>query len=42
MVESKLHEPGNTSFDDPQEWSTEELKDFLRAVSYSPFEVLKS
>jgi len=42
MVESKLHEPGNTSFDDPQEWSTEEMKDFLRAVSHSLSKVVIS
>jgi hypothetical protein len=33
MVFSKLNEPQNTSFDDPREWSEDELKDYLKAVS---------
>ena len=33
MVESKLHEPTSTGFDDPQEWSDEDLKEFLRSAS---------
>ncbi|KAK5743302.1 hypothetical protein LTR17_002780 [Elasticomyces elasticus] len=34
MVESKLHEPTNTGsgFNDPQEWSSEDLKEYLRSV----------
>lgn len=33
MVESKLHEPTSTGFDDPTEWSEEDMKEYLRNVS---------
>jgi len=33
MVESKLNEPTSTGFDDPREWSDEELRDYLQSVS---------
>jgi len=33
MVESKLHEPTSTGFDDPREWSDEELREYLSNVS---------
>ena len=32
MVESKLNEPTSTGFDDPQEWSAEDMKDYLNHV----------
>ncbi|KAK5080846.1 hypothetical protein LTR70_009528 [Exophiala xenobiotica] len=31
MVESKLNEPTSTGFDDPREWSDEELRDYLKS-----------
>jgi len=30
MVESKLNEPTSTGFDDPREWSVEDLRQYLR------------
>lgn len=33
MVESKMHEPKSTGFDDPREWSDSDLKQFLKDVS---------
>jgi len=33
MVFSKKNEPKNTGFDDPQEWSDADMKEFLTAVS---------
>lgn len=40
MVESKMHEPTSTGFDDPQEWSSEDLKEYLREVNLSLRNVL--
>ncbi|KAK3114967.1 hypothetical protein LTR53_006146 [Teratosphaeriaceae sp. CCFEE 6253] len=36
MVESKLHEPTSTGFDDPEEWSSEEMKDYLKKNGMAP------
>lgn len=33
MVESKMHEPTSSGFDDPNEWSEEDMKEYLRNVS---------
>jgi len=32
MVESKLHEPTSSGFDDPTEWSEDDLREFLDNV----------
>lgn len=42
MVEAKLHEPTSTGFDDPREWSEEDMKDYLRSVSILLFRAAKS
>jgi hypothetical protein len=34
MVESKMHEPTSTGFDDPNEWSEQDLKDWLKEVCW--------
>jgi hypothetical protein len=34
MVLSKINEPKSTGFDDPREWSDQDLKDFLKSVSF--------
>ena len=34
MVESKMHEPKSTGFDDPMEWSADDMKAWLKEVSY--------
>jgi len=30
MVESKLHEPTSTGFDDPREWSDADMREYLK------------
>jgi hypothetical protein len=34
MVLSKINEPKSTGFDDPREWSDQDLKEFLKSVSF--------
>lgn len=34
MVESKMHEPTSSGFDDPNEWSEQDLKDWLKEVCF--------
>lgn len=36
MVESKLHEPTSTGFDDPTEWSAEEMRQWLKDNKMDP------
>lgn len=40
MVESKLHEPTSTGFDDPREWSEEDMREYLKSVSTLLFNCL--
>jgi hypothetical protein len=35
MVLAKINEPKSTGFDDPRDWSDEEMKDFLKKVEFS-------
>jgi len=37
MVESKLHEPTSSGFDDPTEWSEDDLREFLDNVGTPGF-----